>query len=48
MANTNGTDNKDAEEPDRRRPPWQHALVFWSPVCVPVIAEVMKWFIPQG
>ncbi|MEU2390381.1 hypothetical protein [Streptomyces sp. NPDC007369] len=46
MANTQDTDDED-EEP-KRRPPWQRALVFWSPVYVPVVAEVMKWFIPQG
>ncbi|MFG2979565.1 hypothetical protein ACGFYY_42085 [Streptomyces sp. NPDC048331] len=48
MANTDGMDNDDGEGPYQRRPPWQHALVFWSPVYVPVIAEVMKWLIPQG
>ncbi|MDA5279932.1 hypothetical protein [Streptomyces sp. Isolate_45] len=46
MANTQDTDDEDKDR--ERRPPWQHALVFWSPVYVTVIAEVMKWFIPQG
>ncbi|MFJ5551190.1 hypothetical protein [Streptomyces sp. NPDC093225] len=47
MTSTDGTDNNGKKKRNRRRPPWQRALVFWSPVYVPVVVEVMRWFNPQ-